>query len=503
MEAIRIGPRESGGVLLGLRLAQLVALALCLLTVVVFVRIDGAPAKLVGIGIVGLLMAAAFLPVKGRTLDQFLPVLANFAMQRFMGEDTYRGGVFRVGETGETQNLSLPGDLAHLELRVFAHTGGQQIGAIRDPREKTLTAVIACEGSNFPLASTTVQGANVDMFGTLLTQLCQETSPLKRIQVLERTEPDSGESIMRDWIRRGVHDGSPADLNMAQLLTAVSVMQLRHELFVAVVLDTTRAAAEIRDAGGGVDGGMAVLFREVAKVSDGLTSAGVTVLGWCPPRQLGYIIRTGYDPAARTFVDHRGGAELDDRGGDEGLPSGVDPRIAGPTRGENEFSYYRTDSAVHRSWWILEWPRQWVSPGFLMPLLLTSSCRRTLSLVFEPVRGRKARTKMESLINNQDSEHKLRGRTGRRTTRRQRVEAEDSERRERELVDGAGLYRMIGFITTSATADGKGDELAVLEAQSAEVERLANASHLEVARLYGEHDQGFAAGALPLGRGLR
>ena len=71
------------------------------------------------------------------------------------------------------------------------------------------------------------------------------------------------------------------------------------------------------------------------------------------------------------------------------------------------------------------------------------------------------------------------------------------DRREAELVAGHGLYRMLGFISTSA------EDRTHLEAASGEIESLAQRSQLELARLSGEHDQAFGVAALPLAQGLR
>ena len=71
------------------------------------------------------------------------------------------------------------------------------------------------------------------------------------------------------------------------------------------------------------------------------------------------------------------------------------------------------------------------------------------------------------------------------------------ERREDELVSGHAMPRVIVLLSTSAPT------LEELEAASDEIERLAQQSALDVVRLYGEHDQGFGAAALPLGQGLR
>lgn len=114
-----------------------------------------------------------------------------------------------------------------------------------------------------------------------------------------------------------------------------------HECFVSISVDARRAGSEIRQAGGGAQGAAAVVLREIDKIADGLRSAGVRVEGWCPPRLLGEVIRTAYDPLSRPLVQRRGGGVSDFRGGDTGLPSGVDPLICGPMRAEN-WSYYRT-----------------------------------------------------------------------------------------------------------------------------------------------------------------
>ena len=401
--------------------------------------------------------------------------------------------------TSDTVDFVLPGDLAHLRMISFAVDGAEtaEIAVINDPYAKTYTAVLALEGSTFALLETSVRTARVDAWGTLLAQLCAESGVISRIQVLERTLPDSGDALHRDWARRGVHDGSLQAANYEQLLSAVDGSTQAHECFVALSVDARRAGTEIRQAGGGHLGAVAVVVREVDKIADGLKAAGVRVEGWCPPRLLGELIRTAYDPASRPLVQRRGGSTSDSRGGDGGLASGVDPRICGPMRAENAWSYYRTDSAVHRCWWILQWPRQYVEAAFLSPLLLSSQHRRTVSIVLEPLSPSRANRRVTVRQSGVSSEAAMRQRFRRRTTHRHEVEAGDLDRRESELVSGHGLFRMLGFLSVSAA------DLAELEAASGEIESLAQRSQLEIARLSGEHDQAFGAAALPLARGLR
>lgn len=496
---VRFGPRESRGWLLGMTTPQLLlGVAAVWTTTRIFDAETTAANRGLWIAVAALCLTTAFLPLRGRTIVEYVPVVTNFWTQRLSGHDVYRGGVFRMRDS-EDPEFVLPGDLAHLRMINFAVDGGRgaEVAVVHDPYSKSYTAVLALEGSTFALLETTERAARVDAWGNLLAELCSENSAVSRIQVLERTLPDSGDALHRDWTRRGVHDGSLQAANYEQLLAAVDGSIQAHECFVAVSLDARRAGSQIRQAGGGHLGAAAVVVREMDKISDGLKAAGVRVEGWCPPRLLGEIIRTSYDPASRPLIQRRGGGLSDTGGGDSGLPSGTDPRICGPMRAENAWSHYRTDSAVHRCWWILQWPRQYVDAGFLSPLLLSSQHQRTVSIILEPLNPSRANRRVTVRQSGVTSEAALRQRFRRRTTRRQQVEAGDVDRRESELVAGHGLYRMLGLVSVSAS------DLAELEAASGEIESLAQRSQLELARMSGEHDQAFGAAALPLARGLR
>ena len=47
------------------------------------------------------------------------------------------------------------------------------------------------------------------------------------------------------------------------------------------------------------------------------------------------------------------------------------------------WSTYRTDSAIHASYWISGWPRSDVGPAFLTPLLMQTSALRTVAVTIE------------------------------------------------------------------------------------------------------------------------
>jgi thymidine phosphorylase len=94
------------------------------------------------------------------------------------------------------------------------------------------------------------------------------------------------------------------------------------------------------------------------------------------------------------------------------------------------------------------------------------------------------------------AEEMTRARQGFVTTARNRKRAQAVSRREEELASGHAEMRFAKFITVSAADEEN------LERASADVEHAAQLARLELQRLYGEQDAGFA-NTLPLCRGLR
>lgn len=146
--------------------------------------------------------------------------------------------------------------------------------------------------------------------------------------------------------------------------------------------------------------------------------------------------------------------------------------------------------------WIAEWPRTAVDTGFLWPLLLTNGIRRTVSIIYEPVPTAKALKDVQAEQVNQESDQRMRDKHDMLTTRAQRLEATDVDQRETELVSGHGDMRFVGLVAVSAASR---DELAV---KVKEMVDAAVAARCELRVLWGEQAAGFAAAALPLGKGL-
>jgi hypothetical protein len=372
--------------------------------------------------------------------------------------------------------------------------GAADVVIPHDPTDNTYVAVLVCQGQTLHLLESVEQDRRVAAYGQMLAALCREDGVIAALQILERTLPDTGDELRRDWENHGDRDGGWAAAAYEETLAAAGPRGQRHETYLALAIDARKAAREIASAGGGEQGAAAIAFREAMRLAEDLRSCGVDVRGLLPPRGLGYVVSTAFDPAAAAVVDRRGGGLEDLAGGDVGLPSGVDLAAAWPSRAVSRWDFYRTDSGYHFAYWVLGWPQRPVPAAFLSPLLLQTTCRRSISLLYEPRTRRRADREVGARQSKTEGEAGLRQRLRLRTRRRSQAVAIELDRREDELVAGHGLHRLRAVITVTAAT------LEELQSARSEVETLAAQSYLEIRPLFNEHDQGFMIGALPLAR---
>ena len=161
------------------------------------------------------------------------------------------------------------------------------------------------------------------------------------------------------------------------------------------------------------------------------------------------------------------------------------------------FTHYRTDSGYHAVYWVASWPRMQVEAAWLYPLLVLGGVRRTISVTAEPVAPSQSFREVRSAKVQQLTEEAQRQKFGQVDSALDDEEYTAVLRREIELVHGHAEYVFTGYVTVTAATE------AELEDACGQVEQAAVRSVLEVRRVYGEQDQAFVAGALPLARGVR
>jgi hypothetical protein len=496
----RFGPLERRGLIGSLRPGQVVAIGTSLAGAVVLMRSIAGGAAVVA-ALVLILTAAVFCfwPFAGRSIEEWLPVAGRYGTRRATGGHRFRSSSptagTRVARSGRPEPVvSLPDPVQGLEL-LAAPFRGESVGVVKDRRARSYTAALAVKVTAFGLLDRAEQQSRQAGWGGVLASLAREGSPVARVQWVERTVPADGDEIGRylgeAWNREAVPLDSLPMQSYLELAGGAPAVTRDHELFVSLQIDAKRAWRQIKRAGGGQGtdaGACAVLLRELEALAERLTLADVQVVGVLRPGMLTSAIRIAFDPWSRPGLARVAAADP----GREGVGEGA----AWPVATETAWVSYRTDGAVHATYWIAGWPRTDVGAAFLSPLLLQTQMVRSIAVTLEPISPLRAIREVEAARTSDAADQELRGRMGFVETARRRRVAEAAARREEELADGHAAIRFAGFITVSA----RGDE--ELEHHCSEVEHAAQIARLELRRLYGQQDEAFTY-TLPLCRGLR
>lgn len=487
----RFGRAEHKGVLVGLRLPQVLILGIAVAAALA--AMVAIPSGLgLGLALVTLSCAApvALARIRGRHVDEWAPVVARWAGVVVLRRRQWRSSLPGLGLSPSTEWAVPPPPLAGTTLLRVRRPGTTIATAVvRDARARTYTAVVACRTRPFALLDSAEQDRLAASWGQALAGLAQEGSPVSRIAWVERSLPPDADALLAHLDDHAVlAPDHHARGSYAQLVADAGPVTQAHECYVAISISDARARRAIAQAGGGDGGAAEVLLRELVTLTDRLRQADVDVDEVLGPRRLAAVLRAAFDPAAARPMALRG-RRHPERAGAAG-PS------AWPLATEVCWDHYRSDSGVHATYWMAELPRREVHAGFLFPLLLRTTAMRSVALVAEPVSPSAAARAVEAAHASHVADEELRAKAGYLPSARRRRAYEDIVAREAELAAGHGEYRFSAYVTVSApTVDGLGRA-------AGEVEQLGFDAGLELRRLYGEQDTAFTY-TLPLARGLQ
>ena len=488
----RFGPLERRGVLAGLRVSQLaIVFGVGLVALAALRSLPPGTGLLAAIAVVMLGAVTAFVPVVGRTCDEWLPVIGSWAARTASGRRSFTSTAPLAGATIE---LDTPPDFpaALRDVVILSHelAGSPAcIGIIKDRRQGTYTGILSVRGKAFALLDAPDKARRLSSWAGILAGLAREGGLIQRVQWVERTVPDPGDEIGA-YLKENV--AVPLDSRLArsylEVVDEAGPVTQEHEVLVALQISAARAARAIKAAGGGDFGACEVLRRELTALSSSLLAAEITVDGALTPRLVAQVLRTSFDPGCR--------ARLASIGSRDPSRAGTSLTNAGPMDAEEAWSTFRSDGAWHATYWVAEWPRIDVDPDFLAPLLLRTECMRTVAVTMEPVSPLRAMRSVESARTSAAADEELRHRAGFVTTMRREREHEALAAHERDLSDGHAFYRFAGFITVTAQTR---DELV---SACGQIEEAAGRSFLDIRRLNGEQGLAFTY-TLPLCRGLK
>ena len=496
----RFGPLERRGLIGSLRPGQVIVVAASLAGGVILMRTLASGAGMVtAVVLVLAAVAFCFWPVAGRPVEAWLPIVARHTRRRALRRRLERSPApqagARPGADGRPEPVAaLPAVGRELELLAVPFHG-DVVGVLKDRRTRSYTAVLAVRVTSFGLLDRAEQEARQAGWGGVLAGLAREGSPVSRIQWLERTVPADGDEVGRylgeAWARDTVPVDSLAMQSYLDLTGSAPAVTRDHELFVCLQIDAKRAWRQIKRTGGkhGADAGACtVLLRELEALAEHLSGADVRVVGALRPGILAASLRVAFDPWARPGLARLASADPD--------RDGIDEAAAWPLAAETSWAAYRTDGALHATYWIASWPRIDVGAAFLSPLLLHAQMVRAIAVTIEPTPPLKAIREVEAARTSDLADRELRGRFGFVETARRRRVAEATSQREEELADGHAACRFAGYVTVSARTP---DEL---ERHCSEIEHAAQMARLELLRMYGQQQEAFTY-TLPLCRGLQ
>jgi hypothetical protein len=463
------------GLLLGLSLPQVVVLGVGAAALIGALYTTGGKGLLLAGPVCAVCALLVWVPIAGRKAIEWIPLAGHWALRFFLGQTVYR---WRVTKPRPAGTLALPGDAAALRQYLDPDTGAVMV---HDPHRSTLTALVEVTHPSFILLDPDEQQRRVTSWGRVLATVCR-SGRIARLQVLERTVPDSGTGLEQWWATHGTDDGSWVATTYRELIERAGPTAERHVTTLSLSLDMKAAARAIRSAGRGVRGAAAVLRAEMRTLTSALRAADLTPSEWYTPGQLAVMLRSAYDPAVAATLER---SEL-----------GQDLATAGPVAVEETWDRLRSDSAFHAVLWVSEWPRSQVYPGFLAPILLSSGTRRAFTLLYDPVRADQAARDIRKKKTGYLSDAAQRAKAGQIEDAEQNAEYRDVLQQEADLIAGHGVLRDIGLIAVSAPTT---DEL---DAAVAAIEQAAVQASCETRRLVGQQAQAFTAAALPLCRGI-
>ncbi|MGI8411509.1 MAG: SCO6880 family protein [Solirubrobacteraceae bacterium] len=492
----RFGPLERRGILGPVRAGQAAMLAIGgLLAILVLDHDPTVTGALLGTVLFGAAVALAVTPLGTRTAHEWAPIAGAFAFRharratRFTSPVPARGMLARRrGVKDRTVEIEATAPVPPAALRgvriLDAAYRDRPLGALSECSGRRLTAVLACRVVAFSLLDADAQERRLARWGLVLSGTA--STAIRRIQWVERTAPAQGDELAR-WVH-GERDpavplrGTAMIESYLELIGTTARVTQEHEILVAIQVD----GARVRDRGADVV--VRALVEQIERVAQGLEAAEVTVLGALSAGQLARALRTAFDPYAR--------AELAALDSVDSTRDGLAAANAWPLGAREAWDHYRSDGAVHATYWIGGWPRIDVSPMFMDALLGRSSAVRTVAVTFEAIPSERSTREVEASITRDQADRELRHRFGQSETARQRQAQESTLRREAELAAGHSEVRLAGFVTVS------GRDLDDLRRSSSEVLEHAARARLECHRMYGQQADAFSF-TLPLCRGLR
>jgi hypothetical protein len=487
---VRLPHRSRQGIVLGLDGPQLVFLTSAAVVVLIGVNRFGPSGLLYSAPIYLPLAVVALVSMHGLSAPRMAGLWLSKQLRQGMGATAHR---YRPERAHLDGTLNLPG--SHASVQLWDVDG---MASIYHPHERTVSITAELEVQGFLMKDAGERLELAQQWSPVLAALTQRPG-IKRVTLQERTTRttirparDQYEQAAR---RRLVDPSGPAAINYNDVLDNSEQFAVGHRNYLTLTLDLVVLGAQLKALGGGKKAVQALSAVEAGNLGEALRSAKITVRGWLSPREVAELARTTFDPDSIPMLRNR---DADHAGVDL---VGIGPMYLEEPKGRNGIVH--TDSAVHTTLWIHEWPRSDAPVGFLAPLVFArhpvtnEAVTHILSVVAAPVPVGRALRQIRDEKKVWRGNERLRAKRG---TQGSIVDESDwlaLEQREQELVAGHGEFSYGAYLTVSA-ADEQTLEQAIAGARNA-----LSVVGMEAQILYCQQAEALMVNALPLGLGMK
>lgn len=487
---VRLPHRSRQGIVLGLDGPQLVFLTAAAVVVLIGVNRFGPTGLLFAAPVYLPLGVVALVTVHGLSAPRMAGLWLSKQLRQGSGATVHR---YRPERARLDGTLNLPGTRASVQLWDV-----DGMASIYHPHERTVSITAELEVQGFLMKDAGERLELAQQWSPVLAALTQRPG-IKRVTLQERTtrttirpSRDQYEQAAR---KRLVDPASPAAANYGEVLDNSEQFAVGHRNYLTLTLDLVALGAQLKALGGGKQAIQALSAVEAGNLAEALRTAKVTVRRWLSPRDVAELARTTFDPDSIPMLRNRSSQQA---GVD---PVGIGPMYLEEPKGRN--GIVLTDSAVHTTMWIHEWPRSDAPVGFLAPLIFArhpvtnEAVTHILSIVAAPVPVGRALRQIRDEKKVWRGNERLRARRG---TQGSIVDESDwlaLEQREQELVAGHGEFSYGAYLTVCAN-DEQSLEQAIAGARNA-----LSVVGMEAQILYCQQAEALLVNALPLGLGMK
>lgn len=487
---VRLPRRSRQGVVMGMDPWQLAFVTAAALVLLIFVNRFGPPGLLYGAPIYLAFGVTALTSIHGVSTPRMAGLWFIKQLRHATGATTEK---FRPERPRMAGTLNLPGTRASIQLWDV-----NNVAATYNPHDRSVSVIAELEVQGFLMQDLPERFDLAEQFDRVLGPFTQRPG-VKRVTLQERTLPTTIRAAREHYEKvqrlRKLNPESPVAHNYQDVMDRSERFEVAHRNYIVLTLDLVSLGSQLKALGGGKEAIVTLAQIEAGNLADALTSAKITVRRWLTPRDVAALGRLSFDPEFAPTVQNR----------PENV-AGVDPAAIGPMyleepKGRN--GIVMTDSGVHTTMWIHEWPRSDSPVGFLSPIVFArhphtgEAITHIFSIVLTPVPVSKALKRIRDEKKVWRGNESLRAKRGADGSAADAADWRALEQREQEITRGHGEFQYGAYLTVTAPDEERLDQAI------AGMRNALSRAGMEAQILYCQQAEALMVNALPIGMGMK